>query len=253
MSFDPVRLGPDQILPILQVRARDLSPRVLVAGDPARVTRMAALLDDAERVGSSREYLTYTGTHRGTRVSVVSHGVGAAGAAIAFEELCRGGASHIIRVGTAGGLDPSIAAGAVVVATAAVRADGVTPRLIPSEYPAVADAWLVAALQRALHEQRLDPVAGIVLTEGNFYPSPVLPKDLAMWRDAGAVAVEMEVAALLTIASLNRVRAAAVLAIDGNPLAAGDEKMLGYDPSRDTVEKAVVAAINAGLQALEAV
>lgn len=71
-----------------------------------------------------------------------------------------------------------------------------------------------------------------------------------MWRDAGVIAVELEVAALFTVASLNGVRAGAVLAIDGNPLADADESMAGYEPFREIVDRAVEAAIRAGLDAL---
>lgn len=247
-----IRLNPEDTLPIIQVKVGDIASRVLVAGDPARVQRIAESLDDARRVGANREYVTFTGTYRGTPVSVSSHGVGAAGAGAAFEELCRAGAERIIRVGTAGGLQPDIVDGSLVVATAAVRGEGLTPRLVPLEYPAVADVDVTLALRNATANCGLDVHTGIVLTADNFYPSPVLPNDQPMWRDAGVKAVEMEVSALLTVAGLNGVAAGAVLAIDGNPLAAEDESMAGYEPFREIVDRAVDAMIRAGLDALVA-
>ncbi len=245
-----VRLSPEETLPILQVRVSDLAPRVLVAGDPARVTRIAEQLDQARQVGANREYVSYTGKYQGELVSVVSHGVGSAGAAAAFEELCRAGVERIIRVGTAGGLKPEVVDGDIVVATAAVRADGLSARLVPIEYPAVADLDVSVALRAAAAQTGLNVHNGIVLTADNFYPSPVLPNDQPMWRDAGVIAVEMEVSGLLTVASLNGVAAGAVLAIDGNPLADADESMAGYEPFREIVDQAVAGTITAGLQAL---
>ena len=247
-----VRLGADDVLPITRVRAGDLAPRVLVAGDPARVERIASRLDGARRVGANREYVTWTGSFRGVEVSVASHGIGSAGAGIAFEELCRAGAERIIRVGTAGGLQPDVRDGALVVATAAVRGDGLSQRLVPVEYPAVADPSIVLTLEAEARTTGLDVQRGIVLTADNFYPSPVFPNDQPMWRDAGVVAVEMEVAALLTVASLNGVAAGAILAIDGNPLADADESMVGYEPFRDIVDRAVDGTIDAALAALVA-
>ena len=247
-----VRLTAQDTLPLSQVRVSDLASRVLVAGDPARVERISARLEGARRVGANREYVSYTGTFRGTAVSVVSHGVGSAGAGALFEELCRAGAERIVRVGTAGGLQADVIDGDLVVATAAVRGDGLSQRLIPLAWPAAADAQVTVTLRDAAARTGLKAHVGVVLTSDNFYPSPVLPNDQPMWRDAGALAVEMEVSALLTVASLHGVAAGAVLAIDGNPLAEQDESMAGYEPFREVVDRAVEGAITAGLEALVA-
>lgn len=245
-----IRLGADATLPLSRVRVGDLAPRVLVAGDPARVERISALLDDVRQVGANREYVTYTGTHRGTPVSLMSHGVGSAGAGAVFEELCRGGATRIVRVGTAGGLQPEVLDGSVVVATGAVRCDGLSSRLVPLAWPAITDPEVTLALRAAAARSGLTVHEGVVLTSANFYPSPVLDNDQRLWQAAGAVAVEMEVAALLTVASLNGVAAGAIMAIDGNPLAADDESMADYAPDRAEVDRAVAGAIRAGLDAL---
>ena len=68
-----------------------------------------------------------------------------------------------------------------------------------------------------------------------------------MWREAGVLAVEMEIAALLTVASLNGVAAAAIVAIDGNPLADEDEAMSDYQPFRSIVDDAVERMIEVAL------
>lgn len=247
----PVRLGPDDTLTLTRVPVRDLARRVLVVGDPERARKVAAeLLDDARQVGQNREYLTFTGTYRGTEVSVMSHGVGAAGAAVAFEELCRGGAQRIIRSGTAGGMQPGVRDGAVVVATGAVRRDGLSVQLVPPEFPAVADAELVLALWEAAGRTGLERHRGVVLTSDAFYPHPVLGSDHRLWQQAGCVAVEMEVAALLVTAALHAVPAGAVLAVDGNPLAQEDEGMSDYQPFREIVHRAVDGALRCALEAL---
>lgn len=245
-----VRLKDEDTLPLMQVKVADLTPRVLVAGDPARARRIAGLLEDSRELASTREYVTFAGTYKGVAINVMSHGVGSAGAGAVFEELCRGGVERIIRVGTAGGLQSDVKDGDVVVATAAIRGDGLSVRMVPLEWPAVADCDITMALREAARGSGLTVHTGIVLTADNFYPSPVLPNEQPMWRDFGAVAVEMEVSALFTVASINGVAAGAIVAIDGNPLAAQDESMAGYEPFREVVDRAVDGAIKAGLDAL---
>lgn len=241
-------------LPILGVRADLVPERVLVVGDPARAERLAARLDEGQVMSRNREYVLVHGVHRGVPVGVVSHGVGSAGAGVCFEELCRGGAQRIIRAGTCGGMQPNVRDGAIVIGTAAVRDDGLTPRLVPLAFPAVADVDVVVALRAAAAASPAEDIhEGIVLTGDLFYPHDVLGSQLAMWARAGVVAVEMEAAALLVTAALHGVSAGVVLAADGNPLAEGDDTdMSGYDPHRQVVADAVDAMLGIALDALVA-
>lgn len=239
-----------ETLPILAVRIDDVPERVLVVGDPARAERVAERLDGAREAGRSREYVTFVGEHRGVEIGVVSHGVGSAGAAVCFEELCRAGARRLIRAGTTGGLQPAVRDGALVIARAAVRDEGITHRLVPAGYPAVADVDVVHALRQAASDGGPPVVEGIVLTSDLFYPHEVLGSDLARWQRAGVVAVEMEVAALFVTASLHSAAAGAILTVDGNPLLAGDDDMSGYDPHRDVVRDAVDRMLAIALDAL---
>ena len=244
-----VRLRPEDRLPILGVKAGEVPRRVVVVGDPKRARAAAAMLEGAEQLGETREYVTFRGVHQGVEVGVVSHGVGASGAGVCFEELCRAGAERVLRAGTCGGMQPEVVDGHLVVATAAVRAEGFTDGLVPPAYPAVAHPVPLAALQRAAGTGG-DVHTGVVLTSGVFYPHPVLGSDLALWQRAGVVAVEMEVAALYVVAALHGVEAAAILAVDGNPLAERDEEMTGYDPDREVVHRAVERMLRIALDAV---
>jgi uridine phosphorylase len=245
-----VKLSPDARLPILGVRAGDLPPRSLVVGDPARAEKAATRLDGARELARTREYVTFAGQHQGTRVAVVSHGVGSAGAAVCFEELYRAGAELVIRAGTAGGMQPDVLDGHLVVATSAVRADGYTQYVVPPEFPAVADHRCVDRLLTIGRAAGVELHNGIVLTLAPFYPHDVLGSSLSMWQEAGVVAVEMEAAALFVIASLHRAAAGAILAIDGNPLVEKDDTMEAYSPNRPIVHNAVEAMIGIALDAL---
>lgn len=238
--------------PILGVRGSQLAPRALVVGDPDRVAAVAERLDDAEEVGRSREYVTVTGRHDGVPVTVASHGVGASGAAICFEELCRAGVRTIVRAGTAGGLQPAVGTGSLVVGTAAVRDEGLSDRLVDLGWPAVADGRLTGTIEAAAQGRDVDVHTGIVHTAANFYPSPT--GEEPRWRRfhrAGAVAIEMEFATLLVVASLHGVRAGGLFAIDGN-LTQAAEDMADYDPDTDVVARTKQAMLDAALAALVA-
>lgn len=233
--------------PVLRVTAGDLPERVLVVGDPSRASGVAARLDDMRELGRFREYHTYVGSYRGVEVAVSSHGVGAPGAAICFEELAQAGATRIIRAGTCGGLDPEVTDGDLVIATGAVRQDGITDQLLPASFPAIPSSSVVAALRRSASDASRGVHEGIVLTQAMFYPSDVLGSSLEMWHRAGAIAVEMECAALFVIGGLRGVKTGAVLAVDGNPLQRRDET---YDPHREVVYRAVDEMIDVALDAL---
>jgi uridine phosphorylase len=248
------------MMPILGVRAGDVPERVLVVGDPARAERIAPRLDAARTVGRNREYVTIVGRHRGTDIAVVSHGVGSAGAAVCFEELCRSGARRLIRAGTCGGMQDHVLDGDLVIARGAVRDEGLTARLVPPTFPALADPDVVMALRAAAgggvggsgRAADAAPAEGIVLTSDVFYPHDVLGSELLMWQRAGVVAVEMEVSALFVVAHLHGAAAGAILTVDGNPLARGDAAMAGYDPHRTVVTDATERMIGIALDALVA-
>ena len=240
-----------QHLPITGLPVGGVSPSVVVCGDPARAERVAALLDGATLLSDRREYRAFRGDYAGLPITVCSHGVGAPGAAIAFEELIAAGARRIIRVGTCGALQPDIAAGDLIVATAAVQNTGYGRETVPDGYPATADPTLTLALARAVAAARPAARSGIVLSRDNFYPGVAAPAapDYRAMSAARVLAVEMECAALFLVGSLHEVATAAVLVVDGNVLAAA-ESIETYQPGQPVVADGVAAAIHAALQAL---
>ncbi len=239
-------MGEGKILPVLKVPEGSISKYVLVCGDPDRALKIAEYLDDYEEIGFNREYRTLKGHYRGVEVTINSHGVGVSGAALAFEELIKGGAKTIIRVGTCGSLDLDVQDGDLVVVTSAVRADGLTEQLVPIGYPAIADFGVVRSLEVAiLGVKDIKYKTGMVLTLSAFYPG-ILELPLKLYSQANVTAVEMECSALLVIASLRGVRAGAILAVDGVVIDYDPDQ---YDPHRakvhEAVEKEIIVALNA--------
>ena len=243
----------EERLPILRAHPSQIAKYALVVGDPKRAEICASLLDNPEEVGYYREYRTYTGTFNDTPITICSHGVGGSGASIAFHELFVGGVRTVIRAGTCGAMQKGIRDGELIIGTGAVRCDGTTSRLIPSEYPAVSHYEVVQALLTACKKNGMPaPPRGIILTNANFYPG-LLTDPSGMWMDAGVVAVEMELATLLVMAGLRGLRAGGLFVSDGN--LAEDETQtamedFAYDPHREVVEKGVNLMLKIALEAL---
>lgn len=240
----------EKLLPHIGLAKGSVSPDVIVCGDPGRATRIAELLDDAVLLGEKREYRTYQGHYAGVAVTVSSHGIGAPGAAIAFEELIAAGARRLVRVGTCGGLQPDSRTGDLVVATAAADYTGYGRIASPKGYPAVADPDLVLALRAVAVENDHSPHTGIVLTSDVFYDGiqPTVNIYQTM-SQAHVLAVEMECATLFTVGSLRGVQTGAILTVDGNVLHEA-ETMDTFNPGQAVVQKAVIFASKIALEAL---
>lgn len=232
-------------LSILEVESELLPEIALVCGDPRRAAVIAQKLDNAKELAFAREYRTFVGEYNGVQIAVVSHGVGSPGAVICFEELIKGGVKTIIRVGTAGSYSADHPAGSLVVSTATVRAEGLTHQLVPDGFPAVADGDVVQALYESATELGGIVKKGITITLDVFFKG-VIEFPHKLYKQAGVLAVEMEIAALYVVAALRGIRAGAIVAIDGY---ADSDLAAEYNPHTDVVAQAVEREINAALNA----
>ena len=204
----------------LQIGPGDVGEYVILPGDPKRCAKIAAYLKDARLIADSREYVTYTGTLDGMKVSVTSTGIGGPSASIAMEELYRCGAKTFIRVGTCGGMQLEVKGGDLVIATGAIRMEGTSKEYAPIEFPAVADLDVTCALREAAGKIGAVYHTGVVECKDSFYgqhepeKKPVAYELLNKW-DAwiacGALASEMESAAMFIVGSVLRVRVGTVL------------------------------------------
>ena len=197
------------------VKTGEVGRYVLLPGDPKRCAKIAAHFDNPVLIADSREYVTYTGTLDGVKVSVTSTGIGGPSASIAMEELVKCGADTFIRVGTCGGMDLEVQGGDVVVATGAIRMEGTSKEYAPIEFPAVADLEVTNALVRACKKQGIRYHVGVVQSKDAFYGQhnpekmPVsyeLLQKWEAWLRMGCKASEMESAALFIVGQYLRVR-----------------------------------------------
>lgn len=235
-------------IPNLKINSEDMPEYAIVCGDPGRAKWIADKLDDAKELAFNRAYRTFVGNYKGVRMAVTSHGVGAPGSAVCFEELIMSGVKTLIRVGTAGSFTKELPVGGLLVCTAAVREEGLTQQLVPLAYPAIADGAVVDALYEKALETGGAVLKGITLTQDAFYQG-VMPLRQEQYIGANVIGVEMEVAALLVIASLRGVRAGAIVTMDGY---VDDDLKNDYDPHNDTVKQGTERAIDIAIESIRA-
>jgi len=197
----------------LHAEPGDYAPLVLLPGDPNRATLIASRFDGglegSRLVNSNRGLLGYTGTYQGRRVSAQTTGMGTPSLAIVVEELLRLGARQLIRVGTTGALRAEIRLGELIIATASSPSDGTTQSFMGGKpFAPAADFALVHALVHAAERTgvpfRVGPIATLDIFS-HYHPDPHYAKP---WRDAGALAVEMEASTLFYLAATHGVQAA---------------------------------------------
>ena len=189
----------------IHVRAEpgEYAEAVLLPGDPLRAKYIAeTYFDDPVQRNTERGLLGFTGTWKGKPVSVQGTGMGCPGATIVFEELVQLGCKKLIRVGTCGGLQPSHALGDLIVALTAVPADSTAMHLV-GERAALPDGVVVARPRGGAHRQAQRPRSSTSARSSRATSSTTRTSgQYERWSSRGVLAVEMEAAALFTVAAL---------------------------------------------------
>lgn len=192
----------------------EIAETVLLPGDPYRA-RWAAqkFLKDPVLVNEVRGMLGFTGSWKGQRVTIHGSGMGMASLSIYVNELFKDyGAQTIIRIGSAGAMQPSVKVRDVVLAQTASFV-GSPSRTILKElnFAPAADFGLLSAAHRAAL------AAGVPVHVGGIYSSDTFYDERADLTEQlmrhGCLAVEMEAAELYTLAARYGRRALAVLTI----------------------------------------
>lgn len=231
----------------------DVGRYCILPGDPGRCEKIAQYFDDPVHVMTNREYVTYTGTLLGEKVSVVSTGIGGPSASIALEELAAIGADTFVRVGTCGGIRLDVKSGDLVVATGAIRMEGTSREYAPIEYPAVPNYEVLSALVDGARKLGKTWHAGVVQCKDSFYGQhspdrmPVsyeLQQKWEAWKCLGVLASEMESAALFVAADARNVRCGSVFHVIWNQ----ERNAAGLDQDKD---EDTDSAIRAGIEGIK--
>ena len=199
----------------VHVRAEpgDFAESVLLPGDPRRARYIAEnFFEDARLVTEERGMLGFTGTYKGEPVSVQTTGMGCPSASIVTEELVQLGAKNLLRVGTCGGYSRDLELGDLIVATAATPQDGTVSSITRGvPYAPAAHFDVVHAAYHAAEGAGRRTSVGPIVSSDLFYDPEEDPATL--WGELGVLAVEMEAAAIFTIAAMHGVRAGCLLTV----------------------------------------
>ena len=234
----------------IQVAKGEVGRYVILPGDPKRCAKIAKYFDNPVLIADNREYVTYTGTLDGVKVSVTSTGIGGPSASIALEELVKCGADTFLRVGTCGGMQLDVMSGDIVIAQGAIRMEGTSKEYAPIEYPAVANLDVLNAMIDGARAVDAPYHVGVVECKDAFYGQhnpEIMPVSYELlnkweaWIRMGCLASEMESAALFTVGSFLRVRVGSLFLVVANQerAAKGMENPVVHDmelPIRAVIE-----------------
>ena len=198
----------------LRAEPGDYATAVLCPGDPRRATYIAETFFDpgARLVNEERGMLGYTGTFEGRPISVQSSGMGCPSAGIVYEELIQLGATRLVRVGTCGAIADGLAMADTVIAISASAVDTTALQYagMPS-YAPTATFTLAEDAARRRRESGAKVHVGAIISSAVFYDPDTT--NIARWKRAGHLAIEMEAAMLYAIAAAHRVEALAIMTV----------------------------------------
>ncbi len=186
------------LTPHIACSPEDFAPTVLMPGDPLRAEFIAKnFLENAELVNDVRGIHGYTGFFEGKRVSVMASGMGMPSIGIYSYELFHFfGVESIIRVGSAGAIDPALKLFDIVLGQGACTDSHYAAQYgLSGSFAPIADFGLLTRAAAACEAHGYPYKVGNLLSSDLFYGDKGLEGTLA-WRKMGVLAVEMESAAL---------------------------------------------------------
>lgn len=200
--------------PHIEAAAGDFAETVLLPGDPLRARHIAEnYLDQVQQVTGVRGMLGFTGTYRGTRISVMGSGMGIPSCSIYAHELVSAyGVRRLLRIGTCGTVAAHVAVGDLVLAQGASTDSAVNRRRFHGHDFAALASWdLCQRINAAAVRASLPLRVGNVFSTDLFYaPDDGLLDALAR---LGVLGIEMEASGLFGLAAELGVEAAALLTV----------------------------------------
>ena len=193
-------INPDGSVFHLHLKPEQLSDKIVMMGDPDRVTTTASFFDTIECEVQNREFRTITGTYKEKRITALSHGIGTDNIDIVLTELDalanidfqtrsvkdKFKALTLVRVGTSGGMQPHCPVGSYVVAEKSIGFDGLIHYYAGStvireedfetafckhvDWPSChCDPYVVSANEELIDRIGFDMIRGITISAIGFY------------------------------------------------------------------------------------
>lgn len=174
---------------------------ILFPGDPLRAKYIAeTFLENVEQVTDVRNMLGFTGTYKGTRISVMGSGMGIPSASIyAYELIKEYGVKNLIRVGTCGAISTDVKVRDVIIGMGACTDSKVNRlRFKDHDFAAIADFDLLSAVVDSAKKHGTQIRVGNIFSADLFYTPD--PQMFDVMEKMGILGVEMEAAGLYGVA-----------------------------------------------------
>jgi uridine phosphorylase len=204
------------LMGMVQLRPQDIGKYAIVPGPRERMEAVTKKLEGAVKNFSFMEYTMFTGHYQGVKVTTINGGRFAADTSITTEILCNAKTGMMLRLGSCGSLREDIKVGDLVVATTAIKGDGVTQYYVDKNFVPTADKKLTDSLI----EVAKGSLMGNNLHVGSCWTTDAILREtrehVGNAINQGAIAVDMVSSAFLTICQLYKVPAAVILAVSDN-------------------------------------
>ncbi len=181
---------------------------VLMPGDPLRAKYIAEnFLENPVLVNNVRGVQGYTGTYKGVKISVMASGMGIPSIGIyAYELFNAYGVKNIMRIGSAGSINPDIHVRDIVIAQGACTDSNFMHQYhIDGTFAPIASYEMMRKAVETCEEVGATYHVGNVLSTDNFYNDdegiPEALQTVSMWRRMGVMACEMEASGLYATAA----------------------------------------------------
>jgi len=195
-------------------REGEIARTVLLPGDPLRAKYIAEhFLTNTTCYNEIRGMYGYSGTYKGKRVSIQGTGMGVPSISIYLNELITSyKAKNIIRIGSCGSMQPDIKIRDIILAMSASTDSHINRiRFNGKDYASTANFDLLKKAYDIALEKNIPVKVGSVLTTDTFYHDDL--NSWKHWANYGVLAVEMETAALYTLAAKFKVNALSILTV----------------------------------------
>ncbi len=210
-----IHLSPEMLVEFLSVRKDEISPYVIVAGQPHRVQMMLSRVEEPLRNFSTFGYSFWTGKlpKSGVSVTVGNGGMYSPDTAISTEILCTMSSEVLLRIGSCGAMREDMEIGDYVVVDEVVRGDGVTTYYVDDGFVPRTDAELSSILEKVAGRKGR-------VHRGKVWTTDALLKETKELVNSkikeGCIAVDMVTSPFVTISNLYGKRCAVLLVVSDN-------------------------------------
>ena len=219
----------------INAKPGEIAESILLPGDPLRAKFIAEnFLEDAKQYNEVRGMLGYTGYYKGKRVSVQGTGMGLPSISIYINELMRDyGVQKLMRIGTCGTINENVNLKDVVLGQASSTDNGMNLlRFEGKSFAPIADFELLKDAYDYAQSKDIKVKVGNILASDTFYDDDYVADPYQKWRDFGVMVVEMESAALYTLAAKYGRKALTLLTVSDSLLTgescSAEERQLSF-------------------------